>query len=68
MYERYSDASSLRIQQKGNNKTVQPQYFSKNQNENHSNEKFRLLSRSTNTCIAHDSDCKARCKTCEANA
>ena len=48
--------TGLGVHEKGNDESVKTQDFSENENENHSDEQPRLLGRSTDTGVTHDSD------------
>ena len=47
------------VQKYGNDQTVKSQDFGENQNEDHADEKTRLLSCSSNTSISYDSNGEA---------
>lgn len=52
----------LRVQINCHNQPIQSQHFGENQNQNHSHKQPRLLGRSSDTSIAHNSDRKTSCQ------
>lgn len=49
--------SALRCQDEWDDKTVQSQSFSENQDQNHTDKNFILLCICSDTCVTDDSDC-----------
>ena len=59
--------ASLGIQNKSNDHAVETQYFSKNQNQNNSNEKSGLQHELSDTFVAHNANSVAGSQTSKAN-
>lgn len=57
----------LRVHEQGDNETVQTQDFGENENENHADEKTRLLSSSSYTSITDNTDSETGSKTSKTN-
>lgn len=49
----------LRVQVDGHDETVQTEYFSENEDQDHSHEETGLLRRSTHSCVSHNADSEA---------
>lgn len=58
----------FRGENEGNNKPVETQDLSENQDEDHAHKKPRLLSCAPHACVAHNANCEACCQPTEAHA
>lgn len=58
----YYECCLLGGEDKGNNKPIEPQHLSKDQDKDHANEQARLLGRASNSCVSYDPDGEAGSK------
>lgn len=60
-------STGLGVQQQGNNKTVETQHLSENENQDHTDEKLRLLGSTAHTSVTNDSNGETSSKTTETD-